>query len=58
MEYITCKESKRCFAQVTDRGRTCCKILLTNYQDGKCPFFKVKAYDKPRRIEKEAGNRD
>lgn len=56
MEYAECRESAKCFAQVTDRGRICCKILLAadrdgrtvEYPDGKCPFYKRNATDKPR----------
>ena len=58
MEYATCNESKKCFLQVTDKGRTCCKILLAvdrdgrpvDYHDGKCPFYKRDSQDKPRRF--------
>lgn len=58
MEYAECHESKRCFAQVTDRGRICCKILLASdrdgrtveYPEGKCPFYKWEPKDKPRRF--------
>ena len=58
MEFAECKESAKCFAQVTDKGRTCCKILLASdrdgrtveYPDGKCPFYKANASDKPRRL--------
>ncbi|MBQ3888816.1 MAG: hypothetical protein II738_03610 [Clostridia bacterium] len=58
MEYAECKERAKCFAQVNDRGRMCCKILLAadrdgrtvEYPDGKCPFFKRESQDKPRRF--------
>lgn len=58
MEFAECKERAKCFAQVTDRGHTCCKILLASdrdgrtveYPDGKCPFYKREPNDKPRRI--------
>ena len=56
--FCSCNESARCFAQIGSGDKTECKILLTNYPDGKCPFYKVKAYDKPRRIEKEAKQSD
>ncbi len=58
MDYADCHESKRCFLQVTDKGRTCCKILLASdrdgrlvdYPDGKCPFYKRDPNDKPRHL--------
>lgn len=58
MEYAERKERDKCFAQVADKGRTCCKILLASdrdgrtveYPEGKCPFYKANAIDKPRRL--------
>ncbi len=58
MEYAECHERAKCFLQTTDKGRTCCKILLAvdrygqpvEYPDGKCPFFKRDPKDKPRRF--------
>ena len=55
-----CNESARCFAQLTGPYvvKPECKILLTPYPEGKCPFFKRNASDKPRIVKKEAATSD
>lgn len=58
MEYCTCHEKSRCFAQIGYTDKPLCKILLTPYTEGKCPFYKRNASDKPRIVKKEAAPSD
>ena len=63
--FCACNESARCFAQIGNGvdglrylDKPECKILLTPYPEGKRPFYKRNASDKPRIVKKEAAPSD
>lgn len=53
-----CNEGAPCFAQIGGGAKPYCKILNTPYPEGKCPFYKRNASDKPRIVKKEAATSD